>query len=162
MKEGMMQMPMNSLKTQAGLVLDISLIMLLLTLIGVSGMQATGMEEKMAGNMRDRNVAFQAAEAALRIVEQYVVDNVDNGNVDSKATVIGEAQSPFVLDTTISGLSAQPTYTITLIAVDYYPTNPSKYATFKITATAYGGSSSTEVTLETIYITQVADSIATI
>lgn len=51
---------------QSGVVLIISLIMLLLlTLIGISGMQTTSLEEKMAGNMRDRNLAFQAAESAL-------------------------------------------------------------------------------------------------
>lgn len=62
------------LKSQSGVVLVVSLIMLLLlTLIGLSGMQSTGLEEKMAGNMRDRNVAFQAAEAALRDAEQYLV-----------------------------------------------------------------------------------------
>lgn len=52
---------------QQGVVLVISLIMLLLmTIIGTTGMQATSLEEKMAGNMRDRNLAFQAAEAALK------------------------------------------------------------------------------------------------
>ena len=56
-----------SFKKQSGVVLAISLIMLLLlTLIGVSGSQVTGLEEKMTGNMRDRNLAFQAAESALR------------------------------------------------------------------------------------------------
>ena len=35
-------------------------------------MQTTTMEEKMAGNMRDRNLAFQAAEAALRTGEGYL------------------------------------------------------------------------------------------
>lgn len=53
-------------KKQAGAVLAISLIMLLLlTLIGTTGMSVTSLEEKMAGNMRDRNLAFQAAESAL-------------------------------------------------------------------------------------------------
>jgi type IV pilus assembly protein PilX len=52
---------------QSGAVLVVSLIMLLLlTLIGVTAMQSTSLEEKMAGNMRDRSIAFQAAEAALR------------------------------------------------------------------------------------------------
>ncbi len=55
---------------QAGVVLVIGLIILLvLTLIGVSGMQNTSLEEKMAGNLRDRNLAFQAAEAAMRDAE---------------------------------------------------------------------------------------------
>ena len=55
---------------QSGAVLIISLIMLLLlTLIGTTSMQTTTLEEKMAGNMRDRNIAFQAAESALRDAE---------------------------------------------------------------------------------------------
>lgn len=53
-------------KYQSGAVLVVSLIMLLLlTLIGTTGMSVTSLEEKMAGNMRDRNLAFQAAESAL-------------------------------------------------------------------------------------------------
>lgn len=55
---------------QSGAVLIISLIMLLLlTLIGTSSMQTTSLEEKMAGNFRDRNLAFQAAESAIRDAE---------------------------------------------------------------------------------------------
>lgn len=55
---------------QSGAVLVISLIMLLLlTLIGASSMQTTSLEEKMAGNLRDRNLAFQVAESALRDAE---------------------------------------------------------------------------------------------
>ncbi|PKM11488.1 MAG: pilus assembly protein PilX [Gammaproteobacteria bacterium HGW-Gammaproteobacteria-3] len=58
---------------QTGAVLVISLIMLLLlTLIGVTGTQVTGLEEKMAGNMRNRNLAFQAAESALRDGERFL------------------------------------------------------------------------------------------
>lgn len=61
-------------RQQSGVVLVISLIMLLLlTLIGLSGMQSTILEEKMAGNMRDRNRAFQAAEAALKDGERHII-----------------------------------------------------------------------------------------
>ena len=56
---------------QSGAVLAISLIiLLLLTLIGLTAAQVTGLEEKMAGNLRDRNLAFQAAESALRAGEE--------------------------------------------------------------------------------------------
>jgi type IV pilus assembly protein PilX len=59
--------------SQSGAVLIISLIMLLLlTLIGASSMQTSSLEEKMAGNLRDRNLAFQAAESALRDAEQDI------------------------------------------------------------------------------------------
>ena len=60
----------NSCQTQAGVVLVISLIiLLLLTIIGLSATQTTALEEKMAGNLRDKNLAFQAAESALRAAE---------------------------------------------------------------------------------------------
>ncbi|MCI0506014.1 MAG: PilX N-terminal domain-containing pilus assembly protein [Gammaproteobacteria bacterium] len=62
---------------QSGSVLIISLIvMLILTILGVSGMKSSVLEEKMAGNMRDGQLAFQAAEATLREAEQYIEGNV--------------------------------------------------------------------------------------
>ena len=52
---------------QHGAVLMVSLIMLLIiTLLGITGMETTVLEEKMAGNMRNKSTAFQAAESALR------------------------------------------------------------------------------------------------
>ena len=60
----------NSYQTQAGVVLVISLIiLLLLTIIGLFAMQTTALEEKMAGNLRDKNLAFQAAEFELRVAK---------------------------------------------------------------------------------------------
>lgn len=64
--------PVSSLsgKKQYGAVLIVSmLILLVMTIIGLAGMQVTSLEEKMTGNMRDRNLAFQAAESALRAGE---------------------------------------------------------------------------------------------
>lgn len=59
--------------SQRGATLIISLLILLvMTLIGVTAIQTTTMEEKMAGNMRDQNLAFQAAEAALRAGEGWM------------------------------------------------------------------------------------------
>jgi len=58
---------------QTGAVLFISLIILLImTLLGISGMQTTILEEKMAGNYRDSNKAFQSTESALRKHEAWV------------------------------------------------------------------------------------------
>jgi type IV pilus assembly protein PilX len=55
---------------QQGAVLIVGLIiMLLLTIIGLAAVRSSGMQELMAGNMRDRNLAFQAAEAGLREAE---------------------------------------------------------------------------------------------
>ena len=42
------------------------LFLLITTLLGISAMQSSVMEERMAGNMHDHNMAFQAAESGLR------------------------------------------------------------------------------------------------
>lgn len=52
-------------------------MLLLLTIIGVAGIQTTLLEERMAGNMRDRNLAFQAAESALRDAESDITSTVN-------------------------------------------------------------------------------------
>lgn len=67
---------MKSLKRQSGVVLVVSLIMLVvLTLIGVTAMRGSSLEEKMAGNARDRSLALQSAEAALRAGERTIEGN---------------------------------------------------------------------------------------
>ena len=69
-----------SLSQQSGVVLMVSLVMLLmLSIIGVTGSQVTTLEEKMAGNSRDQNIAFQSAEAALRAGE-LVIENTSTAN----------------------------------------------------------------------------------
>ena len=66
-------MKIPSMHTQNGSALIIGLIFLVtLTVLGVTAMQATTLEEKMAGNQRDRSVAFQAAETALRDGESFL------------------------------------------------------------------------------------------
>ncbi|VAW76317.1 hypothetical protein MNBD_GAMMA14-837 [hydrothermal vent metagenome] len=58
---------------QSGIVLVFSLFFLLiLTLVGVSSMRGTSLEEKMTSNMRDRMSAFQAAESSLRDGELFI------------------------------------------------------------------------------------------
>jgi len=55
---------------QTGVALILSMLMLLLlTLIGVTAILMTTLEEKMSGNQRERSLAFQAAESALRAGE---------------------------------------------------------------------------------------------
>jgi type IV pilus assembly protein PilX len=60
----------NDLQRQSGIALITGLIFLVvLTLLGVTAMRATSLEERMAGNMRDRNLAMEAASACLRDAE---------------------------------------------------------------------------------------------
>lgn len=64
---------MKPIQNQRGAVLIISMIiLLLLTILGVTSMRTTQLEERMAGNARDRHVAFEAAEAALIDAETFV------------------------------------------------------------------------------------------
>ena len=52
---------------EQGAVLAIGLLILVvMTLIGVTAMTTTSLENKMAGNLKDWNLALQAAEAGLR------------------------------------------------------------------------------------------------
>lgn len=66
-----MKVNLGKMTSQRGATLLVGLIMLLLmTVIGLAAMRGSGMQELMAGNMRDRNQAFQAAEAGLRAGEE--------------------------------------------------------------------------------------------
>jgi type IV pilus assembly protein PilX len=68
MTSGIARMPHR----QKGFVLIMALVFLaLLTIIGVTAMSTTSLEEKMAGNMKERNLAFQAAETALLAAERW-------------------------------------------------------------------------------------------
>jgi type IV pilus assembly protein PilX len=65
-------------KNQNGAVLIVSLlILILLTLLGLTAIQAGTVQERIVGNTRNLDLAFQAAEAALREAE----DRLDNPSV---------------------------------------------------------------------------------
>jgi len=60
-------------KNQRGVVLILALtILMVLTLVGVSAMKTSSLQERMSGNSRDYQVAFEAAEIALRAGEDYI------------------------------------------------------------------------------------------
>jgi type IV pilus assembly protein PilX len=70
-------LPTTGRPRERGAILVTSLLLLLtLTIIGVSVVQITRMQERMAGNMRDLNLAFQGAEAALRDGEAQVEGSI--------------------------------------------------------------------------------------
>jgi type IV pilus assembly protein PilX len=80
------------------------LLLLVLTIIGVTAMQMTRMQERMAGNTRDLNLAFQGSEAGLRNGEQLI--QVQTVRPDSCTTApcnfwtSGTLTSPETRDTT--------------------------------------------------------------
>lgn len=79
---------------QRGVVLAVSLILLLVvTIIAVSSMQGTMLEEKMVGNALDRNLAFQATESAVREAEISIEGVASLGNFDGSSGLFGLADA---------------------------------------------------------------------
>jgi len=102
---------------QRGAVLAISLLILLvMTMIGVASMGSTTLQEKMANNNNQRQIAFQAAEAALRAGEAFLAANIGSvtdlatnfnatapvpGLYSERAPVVGVATYPLPVGTNI-------------------------------------------------------------
>lgn len=158
---------------QSGAVLIISLIMLLLlTLIGTTSMQTSLLEEKMAGNMRQRDVAFQAAEAALRDAEQFIESTdvafnplkLNGGPFQGGSCSSGLCPNPTttsvsfnwtgngrIYSGTIPGVIQQPRYIIELIRTDSSLDSSRIYGTFRITAFAWGENAHAVAQLQILY-----------
>lgn len=64
---------------QRGVALVVALILLLvITLVGLAAVRGTVMQQKMAANMYDRQIAFQNAEAAMRAVAASISSSPGN------------------------------------------------------------------------------------
>ncbi len=62
---------------QVGVTLVVSLVILIaMTLLGITSIQSTRTEIAMAGNLREAGLTFNAAEAGLRFGEAFVEDSV--------------------------------------------------------------------------------------
>jgi type IV pilus assembly protein PilX len=156
------------LNNQTGAVLYISLIMLLLlSLIGIAGMQVTGLEEKMSGNAKDSNLAFQAAETTLRGAEKAlsaatpVFDNTSGYYLYTPGVVRWEnmdwasASASQLYNISLAGVpsSHQSRYIIEeLQAVSNTLENgTSDFTTYyQITAHSVGGANSTVTVLQSV------------
>ncbi len=133
------------MRNQRGVALFISLVLLLvLTIIGVSAVQTTSMEERMARNTHDSVLAFEAAEVALRTGEAFLRNNVNstalftpagnNGLWEAsdyaqterweQANVWSGTNSVVVAANTIAGVAEQPRYIIEHVASVQRAENP--------------------------------------
>lgn len=67
-------------KNQSGFVLPTALIFLIImTLIAITAIRRATSDEKIAGNVRAQNIAFQAAESALRFCQRDLEASGPNG-----------------------------------------------------------------------------------
>ena len=157
--------------SQSGIVLISSLIFILaITIIGFSGMNISTVQQKMAANMRSKEMAFQAAEAALLKAEQYLSDTASlpaftdslglynktsNGLQLWKSVDWADAAKVVKYTQGFQELHEKPAYIIEKIdhggtvALSNRATNNYQY--FRITARAKGNSSSALVVLQSIY-----------
>ncbi|MDQ2695072.1 MAG: PilX N-terminal domain-containing pilus assembly protein [Pseudomonadota bacterium] len=76
---------------QGNTLLLILVFLAVLTILGLTAMQDTTLQERMAGNLRERSLAFQAAESALRETEQALAAAATEAEV---ATLLGGALRP--------------------------------------------------------------------
>jgi len=86
---------MTPRRQQRGLSLVTTLVLMLATLgLGVAVMGVSAMEERMIANTRDRDLALQAAEAALRDAEQDVASNITPASAFSNTCASGLCTPP--------------------------------------------------------------------
>lgn len=79
-----------SVHKQFGVALVMALVFLvILTILGIAAMSSTNLQEKMAGNQKDRNLAFQAAETALIKGEYWIGSQTAMPIFDDTATSDG-------------------------------------------------------------------------
>ncbi len=80
---------------QAGISLVVVLLFLLImTVLGITAVRTSNLEEKMSGNERDREVAFEAAEATLRDAERDVQLNITAASPFANPCVNGLCTPP--------------------------------------------------------------------
>jgi type IV pilus assembly protein PilX len=155
---------------QRGATLIVAMILLLLiTMIGVAGMQTTNMQERMAGAMMDRNQAFQTAESALRSAEIYLAatksptstklgSTAKPGSSDYWDSVFNWTTATAITDAKYDELAADPLYVIEKIStvaagssVQYKDAQSTNVITYRVTAKGTGLSNNTQVILQSTY-----------
>ena len=170
----------NSQRQQKGVVLFITLVLLLvLTIIGVSSLQTTSLELRMSRNEHDRLLAFQAAESALRDAELRMksVTSVSLFNNTAglyRVTELGGAQlwrdeaiwrgSNSLTGGALAGTAAAPRYIIEYIGPvvrdenafqqdDPYAASSTidRVEMFRITALGTGGTVNAQVLLQSTF-----------
>ncbi|WP_367606228.1 PilX N-terminal domain-containing pilus assembly protein [Legionella sp. W05-934-2] len=126
---------------QSGATLPIALILLFVTtLLAVSTIQTTQMQEKMSANLQDKEISFMAAESALAAGEAWliglatlptpapscqsfpcVMDRIDNSDFANASDTWWQANSA-AYSTSLSNVYTAPRYLIEFI--QFVPDSP--------------------------------------
>ena len=168
-------------KGQDGSVLIAALIILaVVSFLGVAGMRISSTQENMAGYWKNRNTAFQAAEAALLAGEQEIRDAGSVSGLVANSWVKGEDEAEIQyrdmdewtesvsspVNAALPQAAAPPRFTIKYLgtqqvedgggSVELGTDDPAAEgpAIFKVVALGYGGSVGTRVILQSTFAKQ--------
>lgn len=148
---------LRSARSQHGAVLIIALVMLLLiTMASIVTIRSSTMEERMAGNARDRDKALQAADAAVRTcLRQLTVDvpstftgtilaptTSGTENWDVEANWAAGAPNSVEVVMTNAGLSTNPRCMVERLGSG---------DNYRVTGRAVGGAATSVVILQATY-----------
>lgn len=159
-------------RRQAGAALVTGLIfMVILTLLAIAAMRTTTLEELMARNARDRDLAFQAAEAALRAgearLEEAVLPSFAAGTAYTPRIADG-SRSDYWIGThnwtqsqavgfDLADTSARPRFVVELLSTGAGSGGGlgigalTDQGMYRVTARGAGGSANTFVILQAVY-----------
>jgi len=114
---------------QSGIALIMAIIMLIVaTLAGIAGIRGSSLQEKLSGNLYDRAIALQAAEAAMKAAELRIV-STDRATLltDSKIVdcTVAAKDCPAIptnaFNNDAAGWTALTTTTNSSLRADTYP-----------------------------------------
>jgi type IV pilus assembly protein PilX len=160
------------------------LLLLVVTILAVGMFRGFGLDEKIAGNMREKHRALNAAESAEQYAEWWLSQG--NGGTGANCTALAPATAPVVCSNpiiaapndvssvplpwttgvafiagtpTAMGIQAGPAWTDYYAAPTYYiqylgPSPGNPGSLYQIDAVGYGGSADTAAVVETTYLVQ--------
>ena len=152
-------------------------LLLLLTAISLTSLKAIKTDERLSGNLEDRYLAFQAAEAGLRDAEDFLKRRPLPTFSDAAGLYVFRHKvtpEPFSLTTSnarhfgqdlaspieLDGVAADPLYAIEELEIsadqdslltETYNQPQERGITYRITSLGFGGSPSTRVVLQSTF-----------
>lgn len=161
------KIPPRENQKQAGFSLFVVLIfMTVIMMLGITAMQAAGLQERMASHGRDRAIALQAAEGALRAGELHSrnlasFDGTDectdafctsSGSPDLYSYEWNDSKSSEIpLTKQSTNLASAPRYFVSVAGIVRRSGSPDGPG-YRVSARSTGNNSATTITLQSVYV----------
>ena len=155
------------------------LLLLVMTILGAAMFRAFNLQEKTAGNTREKQRALHAAESAQTYAESWL-SSAAGANATIGATCNSVTNTPVVCSnlmanptvlpwTTqvsytppmLTGFYAAPNFYISFLAATYDPTTGSQTNIYQVDAQAYGGTTNAAAVVESKYAVSLTYSTQT-